>query len=55
MQPSRVFGAAEVAASAVPAGTIDSRSGSARLTPVPFRNVRRDSDFLVMNMFPLGT
>ena len=36
MQPSRVLGAAAVCASAVRAGTIDSSSGSASETPVPF-------------------
>jgi hypothetical protein len=32
------------------AGTIDSRNGSATVTPAPRRNVRRDNDLFVMNM-----
>ena len=49
MHPSRVLPLAAVCASAVPAGTIDSRNGSAIVTPTPCRNVRRDRCFLVMN------
>ena len=33
---------------AVRAGTIASRNGSAAVTPIPFRNVRRGSAFFVM-------
>src|SRR6266581_3312321 len=44
------FGAAAVLAMAVIAGTIDSSSGSARVTPMPRRNVRLGNDILVMNM-----
>src|SRR5262245_22821427 len=50
MAPMRVFGAAAVCASAVRAGTIDSSSGSASVTPVPRRNVRRERCRLVMNI-----
>ena len=39
--------AAAVWASAVAAGTIDSRNGNASVTPAPCRNVRRDRCFLV--------
>src|SRR5687767_3981281 len=50
MQPSRVGRApAAVCANAVPAGIIDSSSGSASVTPMPWRNVRRDRCFFVMN------
>src|SRR5262245_35819182 len=48
MQPRRVRGFAAVCASGVAAGIIDSRNGSATLTPTPWRNVRRDRWFLVM-------
>ena len=34
----------------MPAGTIDSSSGSASVTPVPRRNVRRERCFFVMNV-----
>ena len=44
------LGAAAVLASAVSAGTIDSSSGSASVTPTPRRNVRLGNDILVMNM-----
>src|SRR5581483_5029690 len=50
MQPSRVLGAAAVRASSVPAGIIESSSGSASDTPAPFRNVRRGRCFFEMNM-----
>ena len=50
MHPRRVFGVAAVCASAVPAGTIDSSSGSASVTPAPRRNVRRERCFFVMNV-----
>src|SRR5262245_46392363 len=46
----RVFGDAADWASAVAAGTIESRSGSASVTPAPRRNVRRERCFLEMNM-----
>src|SRR4051812_28942847 len=44
------FGAAAVLAIAVIAGTIDSSSGSASVTPIPRRKVRLGNDILVMNM-----
>src|SRR6185503_168541 len=50
MHPRRVFGEAADCANAVAAGTIESRSGSASVTPAPRRNVRRERCFLVMNM-----
>src|SRR5438034_11094578 len=50
MQPSRVFGLAAVLLSGVCAGTIDSRNGSATVTPAPRRNVRRERCFLVTNI-----
>ena len=43
-------GAAAVCASAVPAGTIASSSGSASVTPAPCRNVRRGMCLFVMNI-----
>src|ERR1700722_8900316 len=48
--PNRRCGFAAVLARAVRAGTIDSSSGSARVTPTPRRKVRRGNDILVMNM-----
>src|SRR6267142_4321843 len=50
MHPSRLFGLAAVLLSGVCAGTIDSSSGNATVTPAPRRNVRRERCFLVMNM-----
>src|SRR6186713_2177792 len=50
MQPRRVFGTAAVCARSVPAGTIESSSGSASVTPVPRRNVRRERCFFVMKL-----
>ena len=41
---------AAVCASSVRAGIIESSSGSARVTPMPRRNVRRGRCFLVMNI-----
>jgi hypothetical protein len=38
---------------AVSAGTIASSSGRATVAPTPHRNVRRGSDFLVMNIWVL--
>ena len=49
MQASRTRPAA-VRASAVRAGTIASRNGRATVTPSPFRTVRRDRCFRVMNI-----
>src|SRR5580704_16107362 len=48
--PNRRCGFAAVLAIAVKAGTIDSSNGSARVTPMPRRKVRRGNDILVMNM-----
>src|SRR5215467_12254169 len=53
MAPNRVLPLAAVCASAVPAGTIDSRNGSAIDTPTPRRNVRRDRCILLMNISAL--
>src|SRR5580765_2514451 len=50
MPTNRFTGAAAVSRRGVSAGTIDSRSGSARVTPAPLRNVRRGMCFLVRNM-----
>src|SRR5439155_9463550 len=50
MHPSRLFGLAAVLFKGVCAGTIDSSSGNATVTPAPQRNVRRERCFLVMNM-----
>src|SRR4051794_24948639 len=47
---SRVLGLAADCANAVTAGTIDSRNGSARATPVPRRNVRLGRCFFVRYM-----
>src|SRR5688572_359776 len=44
---------AAVAASAVPAGSMASNSGSAIVAPMPRRNVRRFRCFFEMNMAPL--
>src|SRR5580658_2455699 len=50
-QPTkRGLGVAAVWASAVEAGIIASRSGSARVAPAPRRTVRREMCFLVMNI-----
>ena len=46
----RACGLAAVLAIAVMAGTIDSSSGSASVTPMPRRNVRGGNAILVMNM-----
>src|SRR5688500_10661174 len=56
MNPMRGMGLAAVFASAVFAGIIASSNGSAMLAPTPFRTVRRDKCFLVINMAqaPLG-
>src|SRR3954468_22711684 len=48
--PSRFTGAAGVAASAVAAGTIASRSGSDSAAPTPLRNVRRGRARFEMNL-----
>src|SRR5688572_18706832 len=50
MAPKRFNGLAAVCAMAVIAGTMASNNGSARVAPTPRRTVRRDIDFLVMNM-----
>ncbi len=50
MPTKRFTGAAAVSRSGVSAGTIDSSSGSARVTPAPRRNVRRGRCFFEMNM-----
>jgi hypothetical protein len=50
MPQKRLLGSAAVFTSGVAAGTIESSSGSARVTPMPWRNVRRGSDFFVMNI-----
>src|SRR5438105_3907515 len=50
MKPSRGTGLP----AADSAGTIASRKGSAMLTPAPRRNVRLESDFLLMNIRPPG-
>src|SRR5262245_153942 len=49
MHPSRVRPFAAVCASGVPAPIIDSRNGSAMVTPAPRRNVRRETCLLVKN------
>src|SRR5579864_8735807 len=50
-QPTnRGLGLAAVCASATPAGTIASRSGSASAAPAPRRTVRRDMCFFVINI-----
>jgi hypothetical protein len=50
MPQKRFFGAAAVCASAVAAGIIESSSGSAIVTPMPRRNVRRGSACFLMNV-----
>src|SRR5262245_7315868 len=50
MAPKRVFGRAGVCASAVMAGTIDSRNGRPTATPRPRRKSRRGRARLVMNI-----
>src|SRR6266850_2913438 len=50
MHPSRLFGLAAVLFKGVCAGTIDSSSGNATVTPAPRRNVRRERCLFVMNM-----
>ena len=50
MPQKRLFGSAAVLTSGVPAGIIESSSGSASVTPMPRRNVRRGRCFFVMNM-----
>src|SRR5215831_484996 len=47
------MGFAAVWASAVPAGIIPSSSGRPTATPAPRRKVRREMNFLVMNMIHL--
>ncbi len=49
MPQKRLFGSAAVLTSRVPAGIIESSSGSASVTPIPRRNVRRGKCFFVMN------
>src|SRR5262245_63489088 len=48
--PKRRTGTAAVVASAVRAGTIESRNGNAIVAPMPRRTVRRDNDCFVMNI-----
>src|SRR4029453_260315 len=48
--PKRRTGAAAVPASAVRAGTIESRNGKAIVAPMPRKTVRRDNDSFVMNI-----
>ena len=48
-RPSRTCGFAAVCASAVRAGTIASRNGSAIVTPTPRMNVRRERCFLIQD------
>src|SRR5688572_9522784 len=50
MAPKRFSGVAADCAMAVIAGTMASNNGSARVAPTPRRTVRRDIDFLVMNI-----
>ena len=50
MHPSRVRGRLVDWLHAVAAGIIDSRNGSAIVTPTPRRNVRRGRAVLEMNM-----
>ena len=50
MPTNRRTGAAAVSRSGVSAGTIDSSSGSASVTPAPRRNVRRGMCFLATNI-----
>ena len=50
MPTNRRTGAAAVSRVGVSAGTIDSSSGSASVTPAPRRNVRRGMCFLAMNI-----
>src|SRR5687767_16031057 len=53
MPTKRRTGAAAVSRSGVKAGTIESSSGRARVTPIPCRNVRRGMCRLVTNIGPL--
>src|SRR5258708_30227930 len=53
MQTRRTFLPSAVFAHAVPAGTIASRNGSAIVTPIPLRTVRRDRAFFVRYMSKL--
>src|SRR6185369_13220410 len=57
MPTKRFTGAAAVRRSGVIAGSIDSSSGSASVTPAPRRNVRRGRCFLVTNIdnLPAGS
>src|SRR5688572_25564757 len=50
MKPARAGRVAAVFARAVAAGTIASISGSAIVTPIPRRNVRRGNDIFEMNI-----
>src|SRR5437764_528706 len=50
MPTNRFGGAAAVSRSGCKAGTIDSSSGKASVTPAPRRNVRRGMQVFVMNM-----
>src|SRR5262245_37959877 len=54
MPQNRLFGVAAVLAKGVCAGSIESSNGSARVTPVPRRNVRRDRCFFEMKFICSG-
>ena len=49
MPQKRLFGSAAVFTNAVLAGIIESSNGSASVTPIPLRKLRRGRCFLVMN------
>src|SRR5579872_6163186 len=51
MPTKRLAGAAAVLLKGVCAGTIESSSGNANVTPTPRKNVRRGTCFLVMNIY----
>jgi hypothetical protein len=56
-EASRVFGTAPATLNGVCAGSIDSRNGSATVTPAPRNNVRRERCFFVMKFMttsPIG-
>ena len=53
MPQKRLLGSAAVFTCAVAAGIIESSSGSASVTPMPCRKVRRGRCFLVMNIVVL--
>jgi hypothetical protein len=51
MPTNRLAGLAAVLLKGVCAGTIESSSGKANVTPTPRKNVRRGTCFLVMNIY----